>query len=158
MSIGIVGYAAVVDRHTVRVGADGLLPVFCPAAQPVAAVRQATSKIGHEVPGVVCRIVHEPMDLESDPMGVGTLCCHPEGHRTCPILRYDHDLMAAGFKSFGDVRELEAGEERAYREVLTGSAYGDTSFMEAVDKMADDAVADLLDPELDGFIRAEDDQ
>jgi hypothetical protein len=109
-----------------------------------------------EVPGVLCRVVHEPLDLISDPQSPGTFCCDPDaGYRRCPIWEYDKTLIAHGMHSMGDERVAEREVEQVMRDDMTGSRFGDLSFIDQLVADADRAVADMLDPaNRQGFIRA----
>jgi hypothetical protein len=119
---------------------------------------------GIEVPGVRCRIVHETFDAAEHGRTVGLACCQsaanvsPEpapgvsdaqrralrqkvGFERCPIWEHDKERIAAGEKSMGDALVAEEADARAYREDLTGSQFGDTSFMDEMDRQADETVA-----------------
>lgn len=113
-------------------------------------------KVHAEVPGIQCRIVHEPLDLLSDPISPGLYCCNPDaGYRHCPIWQYDKELIEHGFKSMGDEAVMEDENDAAYREDLTGSRYGDVSFMDVLEGNVQEAVESMLDPRSDGFVRGE---
>lgn len=162
MTVRRVGYAwpvpELIERAesvTVHVGSDGQLPVVCPAASAITAVRQASKRRGTEVGGVLCRVVHEPIDLFTDPRSPALFCCNAEGYRHCPMWEFDKSLIARGFKSMGDLAAMEEENEAAYREDLTGSRYGDVSFMDGLEADAQRAAMDMQDPDIDGFIGAE---
>lgn len=149
------------DTLTIQLAGNGQLPVTCPAGEPLAAVRRsvrqgAGAKVRAEVPGVLCRVVHEPMDLVSDPSSPGVFCCHPgAGYRRCPIWEYDKGLIAAGMHSMGDERAAAREDEQVLRDDLTGSRYGDVSWLDQLAAEAERAVADMRDVRSDGFIRAQ---
>lgn len=144
------------DSVTIVFGADGLLPTTCPAADPLASVRVASHRRGTEVPGVMCRVIHEPVDLDSDPQSAGQFCCHPDGgHRRCPIWEEEKAVIAAGFRSLGDQEVAEEHWHRTWRDDLTGSRYGDVSFLDALEAPTREAAQRMLDPDGDGFISAE---
>jgi hypothetical protein len=152
----------VADTVVIKMAPDGSLPVVCPAAEALAAVRRsrrmegAGKQVRAEVPGVLCRIVHEPLDPISDPRSPGAFCCNPHaGYRRCPIWQYDKTLIAHGFKSMGDESVMEDEVQATIREDMTGSRYGDMSWLDDMERSAQDAVAQLTDPRSDGMVRVQ---
>lgn len=108
-----------------------LLRHGCPAAEPLAGVRGRRQA---NVCGCLCRVVHEPVDVETDPRSLGVFCTSANGgHTKCPIWQFDKDRIAAGLRSLGDELALEEANALARADDLTGSPYGDTSFMDAVE-------------------------
>ena len=51
--------------------------VACPAGEPVGDA------------GVVCRVVHEPIDGRTDPSSIESFCCG--AYTTCPVWRADRE-------------------------------------------------------------------
>jgi hypothetical protein len=115
--------------------------VPCPAAMEVADVRGSRLP---NTPGVRCRITHDTLSADTDPRALVRWCCNElggdGGYNLCPVWQFDKERIERGQHSLGDEREAEAQNERTVRDDLTGSEYGDTSFMDAADAAAADAL------------------
>jgi hypothetical protein len=116
-------------------------PPVCPAAGAIADVRAQEPA---NVPGVFCRVTHSVIDPITDPASLDGFCCNPlggcGGYTECPVWQFEKHLLWAKRKSFGDKREMEVATVRAWKDDLTGSEYGDTSFMGPINEAVDDTI------------------
>lgn len=108
---------------------DELRGASCPAADLIGSLRGQRMA---NTPGVRCRVTHESLSMDSDQMTLRRWCCAT--YTECPVWRFEKDRLWANKHTFGDERELARADERQWREDLTGSEYGDTSFMTPIDE------------------------